>query len=128
MKKMFSAIERVPEFNKDLKKIRKKFKTIDDDLQTFIGTQLVAYHKLRRDNKGIFRLSDLKIGKSYIYKAKKFACRSLKGTGSHSGIRVVYAYFQKEDRIVLLEIYYKGDKKNEDRRRIRRYCKTWDSG
>ena len=55
-----------------------------------------------------------------IYKAKKFACRSLKGTGVQSGIRVIYAYFDETDEIQLIEIYYKGDKKNEDRKRIAR--------
>ncbi len=122
---MFSTIERVPEFNRDLRKIRRKFKTIDEDLQTFIAKQLVPFHKLLQDNKGVFRLSDLKMENPKIYKARKFACRSLRGTGSHSGIRVIYAYFEKDDMIVLMEIYYKGDKKNEDRKRIRHYCKKW---
>lgn len=122
---MFSTIERVLEFNRDLRKIRRKFKTIDEDLQTFIAKQLVPFHKLLQDNKGVFRLSDLKMENPKIYKARKFACRSLRGTGSHSGIRVIYAYFEKDDMIVLMEIYYKGDKKNEDRKRIRHYCKKW---
>jgi len=34
---------------------------------------------------------------------------------------VIYAYFEEEDRIELIEIYYKGDKENEDRDRISRY-------
>jgi hypothetical protein len=35
---------------------------------------------------------------------------------------VIYAYFEEKDRIELVEIYYKGDKENEDRERIiRRY-------
>jgi len=48
----------------------------------------------------------------------------LKGKGAHSGICVIYAYFENEDRIELIEIYYKGDKENEDRKRIlRKYRK-----
>jgi len=31
---------------------------------------------------------------------------------------VIYAYFEEADRIELIEIYYKGDKENEDRERI----------
>jgi hypothetical protein len=38
-----------------------------------------------------------------------------------SGIRVIYGYFEKEDRIELIEIYFKGDKENEDEGRIARY-------
>jgi len=60
----------------------------------------------------------LKIEHAKIFKAKKIACRSLKGKGVKSGIRVIYAYFESDDRIELIEIYYKGDKENEDRERI----------
>lgn len=42
-------------------------------------------------------------------KVKKFACKSLKGKGGHSGIRFTYAYFPFEDKIEFIEIYYKGD-------------------
>jgi len=52
---------------------------------------------------------------------RKFACRSLKGRGVQSGIRIIYAYFQEKDKIELIEIYYKGDKESEDRQRIFRY-------
>jgi hypothetical protein len=51
---------------------------------------------------------------------KKFACKSLKGKGVQSGIRIIYSYFEKDDRIEFVEIYYKGDKENDDRERIKR--------
>ncbi|MCK4395906.1 hypothetical protein KAW96_04840 [candidate division WOR-3 bacterium] len=121
MVKVFRRIRRVPEFEKDIKKLRKRFKTIENDLQSFIKVQLKLYHKLNIDQKGIFQFSNIQIENPKIYKAKKFACRSLKGTGVQSGIRVIYAYFEERDEIQLIEIYYKGDKKNEDRKRIIRY-------
>ena len=43
----------------------------------------------------------------------------MKEKGAASGIRIVYAYFEEDDRVLLLEIYYKGDKENEDRERIK---------
>jgi hypothetical protein len=46
------------------------------------------------------------------------ACRSLPGRGSNTGLRVVYAHFEEEERIVFVEIYFKGEKENEDRERI----------
>lgn len=119
--KVFRRIRRVPEFEKDIKKLRKRFKTIENDLQSFIKVQLKLYNKLNVDQKGIFQFSNIQIENPKIYKAKKFACRSLKGTGVQSGIRVIYAYFEERDEIQLIEIYYKGDKKNEDRKRIIRY-------
>lgn len=66
-------------------------------------------------------MSDLGIDNPKIYKAKKFACKALKGKGVVSGIRIIYAYFEKEDIIEFIEIYYKGQKANEDRDRILRY-------
>ena len=68
-------------------------------------------------------ISGLGITVPKIYKARKFACRSLKGRGVDSGIRVIYAYWEDKDRIEFVEIYFKGDKKNEDRDRILRNYK-----
>lgn len=121
--KIFKNITRLTEFEKDLKKLSKKFCTLESDLNNFIKTQLQLYHKLKMDNKGIFEISGFGFDYPKIYKAKKFACKSLKGTGSRSGIRVIYAYYEKEDKIEFIEIYYKGDKKNEDRERIVKYYK-----
>ena len=90
-------------------------------MEVFIEKQLKLFHKLKIDNKGVVQISNLGIDYPQIYKARKFACKSLKGTGSRSGIRIIYAYYEKEDVIEFIEIYYKGDKENEDRERILRY-------
>ncbi|MGD0856494.1 MAG: hypothetical protein ABSA18_11910 [Dehalococcoidia bacterium] len=119
-RKRFKEIIWLPEFERDLKRLAKKFRTIEDDLNVFIETELYLFHKLKLDINGIFRITGLSIEDPEIYKAKKFACRSLKGKGVHSGIRVVYGYFSDKDRILLIEIYYKGDKENEDRERIQK--------
>lgn len=119
--KIFHEIKWLPEFEKDFKKLIKRYITLEDDLDLFIANQLYLYHKLKEDNRGIVAIPGLHINYPEIYKARKFACKSLKRTGSYSGIRVVYAYFEEEDKIELIEIYYKGDKVNEDRERILRY-------
>jgi len=119
--KIFHEVSRLPEFEKDIKKLLKRFTTLEDDLAIFIKNELNLYHKLKIDNKGIFQVPVLKIEIPKIYKAKKVACRSLKGRGVRSGIMVIYAYFEEQDKIELIEIYYKGDKENEDRERILKY-------
>jgi len=124
MSKIFSEVRRLAEFEKDLKKLSKRFRTLKEDLKIFEDKQLKLYHKLEIDNRGCIRISDLGISYPEIYKAKKFACRSLKGKGVASGIRVIYAYYRKEDIIEFVEIYYKGDKKNEDRNRILQNYRT----
>ena len=121
MKKIFTEVRRLPEFDKDFKKLAKRFKTLNDDMETFINKQLKLTHKLRIDNKGAFHISELGIETPKIYKAKKFACKALKGRGAMSGIRIIYAYYENEDVIEFIEIYFKGDKTNEDKKRIMKY-------
>ena len=53
-----------------------------------------------------------------IIKVKKIACKSLKGRGVNSGLRLIYAYFPDEQIITFVEIYHKNDKDLEDRARI----------
>ncbi len=122
-KKIFNEIRILNEFKREFKKLLKKFRTLDEDLNTFINVQLKLVHKLEKDNSGIVRISDLGIDNPKIYKAKKFACKALKGEGVASGIRIIYAYYEEEDIIEFIEIYYKGQKANEDRDRIIRYYK-----
>jgi mRNA-degrading endonuclease RelE of RelBE toxin-antitoxin system len=122
MKKIFNEIKFLSDFEKDLKKLS-RFRTIKEDLHIFIEKQLQLFHKLGVDNKGIVQISNLGIESPKIYKARKFACRALKGKGSASGIRVIYAYFPDRDRVEFIEIYYKGDKEKENRERILKYYK-----
>jgi len=125
MEEIFREISRLPEFEKDLKKLSKRLKPLEDDLEIFIKTELKLYHRLDIDNKGIFQIPSLQIEEPQVYKAKKFACRALKGKGAQSGIRMIYAYFKDADKIEFVEIYFKGDKENEDRERILRRYKKW---
>ena len=115
---LFKKITHVPEFEKDLKKLLKRFSSLEDDLQTFIKVAMNLYHKQKIDSNAIFHISDLGIKSPKIYKAKKFACKALKGRGAQSGIRVIYAYHEEEDWVEFIEIYFKGDKANVDNDRI----------
>ncbi|MGA2534022.1 MAG: hypothetical protein ABSG19_13420 [Candidatus Aminicenantales bacterium] len=115
---MFREIARLPEFERDLKGLLKRIRTLEEDLATLLKTQLVLFHKLGVDNKGVFEIPGMPFREPRIYKAKKFACRALKGRGANSGLRLIYAYFELADKIDLVEIYFKGDKENEDRDRI----------
>lgn len=124
METRFRQVIFLPEFERDLKKL-KRFRTLADDLRIFIDTGLFAYHKLKQDFRGIFEITGLAIKRENvkIYKSKKFTCRSLKGKGAMSGIRVIYAYNEAEDSIELIEIYYKDRDDTEcDMDRIKVYC------
>jgi hypothetical protein len=57
-----------------------------------------------------------------IIKRRRIACRSLKTLGGYSGLRLIYCYRKESEEIVLIELYFKGDKENEDRERILKWC------
>lgn len=124
LSKVFKDIVYLPEFEKDKKKLLKRFRTLDEDVETFIDVQLKLFHKLGIDNGAVEHISDLGITEPKVYKVKKFACKSLKGKGVQSRIRLIYSYFQNDDKVEFIEIYYKGDKENEDRERIKRFYKN----
>ena len=119
----FREVTRVSEFERDFKKLHKKYVTLEEDLDTMVRAQLGAFHKLGLDTGGVFRVEDLGDTTAPVFKVKKFACRALKSKGSRTGLRLIYAYVETEDRIDLIEIYIKADKETEDRERIRKYYK-----
>lgn len=108
---VFSEIE---PFKKDCKVLSKKYKTLKDDLEV-VQKVLEILPDARPPFS--FRIDNLGI-ETCVIKVKKIACKSLKGKGVNSGLRLVYAYFKDDDKIVFIEIYHKNDKENEDRERI----------
>ena len=104
----------VPEFKKDLRKL-KKFRTIYDDLERF---KKVLSTEGPKNLTGAVVVSNLGQGILPVYKAKKFRCQALK---SVSDMRVIYTYNPSTNEIILIELYHKGKKENHDLERIRRY-------
>jgi len=117
----FSDVREHPEFTHDKKKLAKRFRTIEEDLDKLIEYQLFLYHKLKRDNHGIFRIPGLGFEHPPVYKVKKFACRSIKGKGANTGLRLIYAYFDADDRVELIQLYFKERQGTDcDKDRIKR--------
>lgn len=118
--KTIKQVTRRPEFERDLKKLLKRFRTLEDDLPSFIDYELELFHGQKLAVGGIERVAGLGFDDPPVFVAKKVACQALKGTGSRSGIRVVYTWFAAEGRVELVELFYKGDKDIEDKARIKR--------
>jgi hypothetical protein len=104
----------LPKFQKELKRLGKKYKSLSDDLQEFCNVVSVV----PLGNSKHFNII-IQTETFYILKARLF-CRYLKG----SSLRIVYSYFEQEQRIEFIELYFKGDKENEDRERIKEYLKN----
>lgn len=125
--------EELKEFQKDVKKLSKKYRSIHDDIN--VVKQVLKILPKERPPFSYW-ISNLGI-ETCMIKVKKIACKSLKGKGVNSGLRLVYAHFgeqnlnqEKDDsitenpteilveRIVFIELYHKSDKPTEDRERI----------
>ena len=108
------TFDELSEFEKDLKNLLKKYRTLNDDLE-------VVKQDLN-DEPGesppfSFRINGLGI-ETCVIKVKKIACKALKGRGVNSGLRLIYAHFESEQKITFVELYHKNDKENEDKQRI----------
>lgn len=123
--KQSSNFGRLPEFEKELSKLSKKYRSLEADLErlekvlllnpTGVGANFVLLHNAKH----------IKIVKT------RLACASLKDRS----IRVIYAYHTSPDgrendresqtsaTFLYIEIYFKGQKQNEDRDRIEGYLR-----
>ena len=109
------------EFQKDLKKLLKKYRSLEEDLGLAKIAAIELFHLQKINNLSVFPIPGFCTEEVLICKLKKFACKALKGRGSKSGIRVIYAFHVKSLRVDFIEIYFKADQENEDQERIKRY-------
>lgn len=117
------------EFKNDLKKLSKRYKSLKDDLGI-----IRKVLKVNPDARPPFSFNIDGLGiTNCVIKVKKIACKSLKGKGVNTGLRLIYAHFKKrveevegietemEGKIIFVELYHKNDKANEDKERILKY-------
>lgn len=116
-----------PEFQSDLKRLLKKYRTLREDLETAKRAAIELYHLLQVDNHSVFPIPGGGAASLQICKLRKFACKALKGKGAMSGIRVIYAYHAGAQRVDFIEIYYKGNQADEDWGRVEAYLRSQDA-
>ncbi len=102
------------EFLKDFKQLSKKYKSLSDDLLEF--KKVISKFPLGVSKHFVIITAEETV---IIVKGRLF-CRFLKG----SSLRIIYAYCESKNRVDFIQLYFKGDKENEDRKRINNYlCK-----
>lgn len=104
----------LPEFQKELKRLGKKYKSLPEDLQEFCNVVSIIPFGNSKHFKFIVQNEIF-----CIIKARLF-CRYLKG----DSLRIIYSYFEQNQRIEFIELYFKGEKENENRERIKEYLKN----
>lgn len=110
-------------FQKDYKKLKKIFLSLDEDFSVVKRNAIELFHINNIDNQSIVLIPGHPHEKFKIYKLRKFACKSLKGKGVQSGIRIIYAFRAAEQMVTLIEIYYKADQASEDKSKIKVFLK-----
>jgi mRNA-degrading endonuclease RelE of RelBE toxin-antitoxin system len=104
----------LPSFTKEFKQLSKKYKSLPKDLEEFKN----ILNTIPAGNSKHFT-PITKNNLCAIIKARLF-CRYLKG----SSLRIIYAFHSQTNEINFIEIYFKGNKPNEDKDRIKVYLKN----
>jgi len=111
-------------FKRDLKRLLKKFETLESDLEVAKRDAIELFHLSKFNNLAVFPIPGFCSEAVVVCKIKKFACKALKGRGARSGIRVIYAFRPEKLKVDFIEIYFKADQANEDKERIKAYLKS----
>lgn len=117
------------EFEKEFKKLCKKYLSLKKDLDVFCETlefdpiweSLLSSHII----KIAWLWENIKWD---FFKVRRFVCKSICWNSSNSWIRIIYKYEKDTDtiefeNIEFIEIYHKNTKENHDIERIKNHCK-----
>ncbi len=99
------------EFEKDFKKLNRRYKSLTDDIKTFKNVVEFCPEGNTKHFNIIRTKYNIKIIKA------RFFCIYLKG----DSMRVVYALH--EDKVVFIQLYYKGDVQSHDNNRVTQYLR-----
>ena len=114
----------LPEFDKDFKALLKRYRTLESDFETFKKYTIETFYEKNTPTTAFVPVEGF-CGENYVSnKVRKFACKSLPGRGSQSGIRIIFVWQETLRLVTFIEIYFKGDKSEEDRERLGNFVKT----
>lgn len=118
------VIERTVKFNRDFKKLLKKYPTLNDDFKNFSNFKLEQFHD-SSNTAGIPRINRIGYDKPHFFKVKDFASKSIKGSGRKTGFRLIF--YILDDTYIFIEMYHKKEKSNHDKKLITEICKDHKS-
>ncbi|MFH1444511.1 MAG: hypothetical protein ABIG34_03920 [Candidatus Peregrinibacteria bacterium] len=110
---MMTLFDEIHEFQKDYKRLDKKYRSLSEDLERLKQALLVSPIPSDKHTAILTEQGPYKIIKV------RMACRALK----KSSLRVVYSYEENKNKFTFLELYFKGDKPSQDDERIRSFLR-----
>lgn len=105
----------LPEFEKEFNKLFRRYRSLPEDLKSFEKVIFTMPTGFGKNFTIIYSSEKLKIVKA------RLMCKSLK----NRDIRIIYAYHDSIFEFMYIEIYYKGEKGNEDRERVKQYLQSY---
>jgi len=101
----------LPEFERELKRLSKKYPSLASDIEDIKPVLLTSPTGIGKNFTIIKMVADIRIVKVRIH------CESLRSRA----IRLIYSYHAGRFEFMFIEIYFKGEKENEDYGRIEEY-------
>jgi len=123
---MFKATPYTPEFEGDLKHFKKRYQSLDGDLEVLTRVLYVWLHIQGKPgqscgNRYVVMSGYCPSSGCCLYKIRHMACTAIPGKGSQTGLRVVCAYWSDGDTLEFIQLYFKADSDLEDQERIKSY-------
>lgn len=101
----------LPEFTKEFNALLKKYRSLNEDIKSFEKVIFAMPTGFGKNFTIIHSDENLKVVKA------RLMCKFLR----NRNIRIIYAYHRDTLTFMYIEIYYKGDKKNENKNRVKDY-------
>lgn len=117
--------EQTPEFQKDLKRLAKKWRSLQQDIKAaqrdltplYVAQEGIDTKRLRETFFNGKRATILQSAEGYEVVKMRLDVAAL---NSNSKVRLVFVAVVTENRIVFIELYAKSEKDREDTKRINR--------
>ena len=113
--KIMNNFYRLPEFEKELKKLSKRYPSLPSDIEDIKPILLVNPTGIGKNFTIVSIQDDVKIIKVRIH------CESLRSRA----VRLIYAFHENKIEFMYIEMYFKGDKTSEDKERILNYLQNF---
>ncbi|MEX2411951.1 MAG: hypothetical protein WD607_11410 [Candidatus Paceibacterota bacterium] len=106
------------EFKKDFKKLKKKYRSLEDDFRVL--KMAVTAEPQGDGTKHWNCITKIEEKEIYFFKVRMM-CRVVRG----SDFRVIYMYNGESVELLFIEMYFKGSKELEDKNRIKDFVKKF---
>ena len=112
--------EELPDFQKEFRKLGRKFKTLPDDFARFKGKVEDSPPQFGRAVGGHAEI--IRQSEGLLIVKGRMRCEYLR----ESSLRVIYGFIEQSLLAQFIEIYFKGDKEAHNKQRVQTYIDQYE--